>query len=292
MIIDCHAHYEPRILDDESILKVMAEAGVSKTVLIPHLTDPPETQKGDFVMAVQRFMFDSDLLRPLGIAITKSMYKKSGEWNLWLNKLKKEPQKFNIVQKPDNAGIAKMVERFPDQLLGWIFINPLMPEALDELDRWKDTPGMIGVKIHPFWHRFPMEKVEAVARRTEELRLPLLVHLGFGASGNYQWLLEKFPKLKIIIAHLGVPFYKSLWPEVMRNPNVYMDISSTYHVDEGLVRRAVKDVGAHKCLFGTDSPYAHVDAIEQIKKWVLNLPITESDKEKIFSTNFLELAGQ
>ena len=75
MIIDCHAHYEPRLLDDQSILKVMDEAGVSKTVLISHLTDPPETKKGDFVMAAQRFMFDSDLLRPLGIAITKSMYK-------------------------------------------------------------------------------------------------------------------------------------------------------------------------------------------------------------------------
>ncbi len=53
----------------------MDEAGVQKTALISHLTDPPETQKGDFVMAIQRFMFDSNILRPLGIAITKSMYK-------------------------------------------------------------------------------------------------------------------------------------------------------------------------------------------------------------------------
>ena len=292
MIIDCHAHYEPRLLDDKNIIKVMDEAGVSKTVLISHLTDPPETKKGDFVMAVQRYMFDNNLLRPLGIAITKSMYKKSGEWNLWFNKLKKEPQKLDIIQKPDNAGIARMIKQFPDRFLGWIFINPLLPEALDELDRWKDTPGMVGVKIHPFWHRFPMEKVEAVGRRTEELGLPILVHLGFDASGNYQWLIDKFPRLKIIIAHLGVPYYKSLWSEVIRSPNVYLDISSTYHVDEGLVRRAVKEVGAHKCLFGTDSPYAHVDAVEQIKKWVQDLPVSEPDKEKIFSTNFLELAGQ
>ena len=289
MIIDCHAHYEPKILDAEGIIKVMDEAGVQKTALISHLTDPPETQKGDFVMAVQRFMFDSNILRPLGIAITKSMYKKSGEWNLWLNKLKKDPQKFNIVQKPDNDGIAKMISKFPDRFLGWIFINPLMPEALDELDRWRNTSGMIGVKIHPFWHQFPMEKVEAVARRTEELGLPLLVHLGFGASGNYQWLIKMFPRLKIIIAHLGVPFYKSLWPEVKHNTNIFLDISSTYHVDEGMVRRAVKEIGVHKCLFGTDSPYAHTDAVEQIKNWVHDLPVIDTDKEKIFSTNFLEL---
>ena len=289
MIIDCHAHYEPRILNDRSILKVMDEAGVSKTVLIPHLTDPPETQKSDFVMLVQRLMFDNNFLRPLGIAITKSMYKKKGEWNLWFNQIKQDSQKFNIIQKPDNAGTARMIKQFPDRFLGWIFINPLMSESLDELDRWKDIPGMIGVKIHPFWHQFPMEKVEAVGRRTEELGLPLLVHLGFDASGNYRWLIDKFPKLKIIIAHLGVPFYTSLWPEVTRNPNVYLDISSTYHVDEKMVCRAVEKVGAQKCLFGTDSPYAHVNAVEQIKKWVQDLSVSDIDKEKIFSKNFLEL---
>jgi uncharacterized protein len=292
MIIDCHAHYEPRLLDDESILKIMDEAGVNKTVLISHLTDPPETKKGDFVMAVQRYMFDSNFLRPLGITITKSMYKKSGEWNLWFNKLKKDPQKFNIVQKPDNAEIARMVERYSDRFLGWIFVNPIMKGALDEIERWKGTPGMIGVKIHPFWHRFPIEKVEAVAQRTEELKLPLLVHLGFDASGDYRWLIDKFPHLKIIIAHLGVPFYKSLWPEVISNPNIYLDISSTYHVDEGMVRRAVKDVGADKCLFGTDSPYAHIDVVKRIKQWVIDLSVSDMDKEKIFSNNFLELINQ
>ena len=289
MIIDCHAHYEPRILNDQSIIKVMDEVGVDKTVLISHLTDPPETKKGDFVMAVQRFMFNNDVLRPLGIAITKSMYKKSGEWNFWFNIFKKEPQKFQMIQKPDNVGIAQIIEKFPDRFLGWIFVNPLMSDALDELEKWKDTKGMIGVKIHPFWHRFSMEKFKVVGRRIEELGLPLLVHLGFGAAGNYRWLFENFPDLKIIVAHLGVPFYKSLWPEIAANPNFYMDISSTYHVDEGLVRSAIKKVGAHKCLFGTDSPYAHTDAVSQIKKWVLNLPISSTDKEKIFSTNFLEL---
>ena len=55
------------------------------------------------------------------------------------------------------------------------------------------------------------------------------------------------------------------------------------------MRNAIRKVGAHKCLFGTDSPYAHTDAVAQIKKWVFNLPISDNDKEKILSTNFLEL---
>ncbi len=36
--------------------------------------------------------------------------------------------------------------------VGVMTLGHATPESLDELDRWKDIPGMIGVKIHPFWH--------------------------------------------------------------------------------------------------------------------------------------------
>lgn len=289
MIIDCHAHFEPRLLDSEELLKVMDEAGVLKTVLIPRLTDPPESQKGDFTMAVQRFMFYHSFLRPLGIGITKTMYKEKGEWNLWFGKLSGNQKKYSLILEPDNQSVADMIQKFPDRFMGWIFINPSNPDAMDQLEKWKDVPGMVGVKIHPFWHRFPIDIVGDIAQRTQELNLPMTVHLGFDESGNYSWLLKNFPKLKIILGHLGIPFYKALWPDVAKSPNVFMDISSTYHVDENLVRKAVKAVGPHKCLFGSDSPYAHSDAVLRIKKWVQNLPISADEKDCIFAKNFMNL---
>lgn len=289
MIIDCHAHYEPRILDAEGLVKKMDCAGVDKSVLIPLLTDPPETKKADLLINIQRFMLNTTFFWPIAASITKSMYKTSGQWNLWYRKLGSEPKRFDIVKIPDNQSVADNVSKYNGRFLGWIFINPSYNDSLEQIERWRNVRGMIGVKIHPFWHRYPIEMVQKVAGRIEELDLPMLIHLGFDSSGDYSWLIDRFPKLKIIFAHLGVPFYKKMWPSVINNPNIFMDISSTYHVSEKLVRNAVKLVGARKCLFGTDVPYAHEDSIFRIKRWVENLDISDDDKEGIFSKNFLRL---
>ena len=289
MIIDCHAHFEPRLLSEEKLISNMDEAGVEKTVLIPRLTDPPESQKSDFVMAVQRIMFYVSWLRPLAIGITKTMYRDSGKWNMWFGKSSGKQQQFKLLTDPDNQSVADMVLKYPKRIMGWIFINPCNPDAMDQLEKFREIPGMIGVKIHPFWHGYPIKKVAQIAERTRELNLPMLVHLGFGDSGDYKWLIKNFPKLNIIFGHLGIPYYKDLWADVVKSPNVFMDISSTYHTDQFLIRNAVKMVGSKKCLFGTDAPYAHSDAVLRIKGWVEDLPISPDEKDRIFFKNFFEL---
>lgn len=292
MIIDCHAHYEPRILDAEALLQIMDRCGVEKAALIPHLTDPPETVKSDFLMNVQRFMFSSNLLRPLGMAITATMYHSKGEWNVWYRKSGKAVKKFTIVKNPDNEGVARLLSRYPDRFLGWIFLNPALPDCMEQLEKWRHTPGMIGVKVHPFWHFYDMRALADIAARSSELGLPMLVHLGHGPGGDYQWLTDNFPSLKIIIAHLGVPYYQEAWGMLKSKPNVFMDISSTYHVDPSLLRGAVKSLGAQRLLFGSDSPYAHADGLLRIKQWVDALPITAGEKKMIFHGNFMRVTSR
>ena len=51
----------------------------------------------------------------------------------------------------------------------------------------------------------------------------------------------------------------------------------------------IKIIGPEKCLFGTDTPYAHADAALRIKQWVEDLSISDIQKEQIFSENFLKL---
>lgn len=291
MIIDAHAHYEPRLMPLENLIQAMDQAGIAKTILIPALTDPPETKKADFPLAIQRFLFYHRQLRPLGIAITKSMYRERGEWNMWWRKQTRGPQRFSIITNPANASVADAIARYPDRLAGWIFVNPARPEALAEIERWRNGPGMIGIKIHPFWHQFPMVQAESVARRARELNLPLLVHLGFEPYQNYRWLAERYPGLKLILAHLGIPYYADAWLAFGKYPGVYFDIASTYHVDQRLIRLAVKTLGADKILFGTDRPYAHANAAECIKSWVENLALSDGEQEKIFHSNIRKIAG-
>ena len=69
----------------------------------------------------------------------------------------------------------------------------------------------------------------------------------------------------------------------------FFDISSTYHVDNSLIRKAINIIGSERCLFGTDTPYGYFDSPKKIKQWVSALPLSDKEKEYIFYNNFLNL---
>jgi len=115
----------------------------------------------------------------------------------------------------------------------------------------------------------------------------------FLGQGNYRWLVESFPRLNIIYAHAGLPYFKALWPIVRDCPNAYMDLSSP-HLSERFVRRAVAFTGPQKCLYGTDSPYGFSKEdgtydYGRVKGWIDRLPVSERDRDLIFGENFLNL---
>ena len=290
MIIDSHAHFEPRLLNKSHMIAEMDRNKVDKMVLIPHLTNPPESVKPGILMNVQRKMFNSDLLRPLAIKITKSMYNSENEWDLKFLKffMKTSAEKLEIVQEPDNSIIADMTQQ-SDRFLGWIFVNPRKKATLEDLEKYVSLDGMIGIKIHPFWHRFDMPEAAGIFEFARKHKLPVNIHLGFDGSGDYKWALENFPDVKIVFAHLGVPYYKRLWLDTKHYENVYMDISSTYHVDESLLKEAVSLFGPERIFFATDTPYTKAGSMATLIKWVENLSISPAQKEGIFYKNFIKL---
>jgi predicted TIM-barrel fold metal-dependent hydrolase len=114
-------------------------------------------------------------------------------------------------------------------------------------------------------------------------------------TGNIGELLDEFPKLKLILAHLGIPWFKESWERARKFPNVYLDISGPY-LSGGLVKKAVHAVGPDKLIYGTDAPYGLRNraggwTYTQSRAWVEDLPIRQADKDKIFSGNILKLLG-
>jgi predicted TIM-barrel fold metal-dependent hydrolase len=150
------------------------------------------------------------------------------------------------------------------------------------------------VKAHPFWHRYPISSLDGVAAWCKEHGYPLLIHLGCReGSGDYQRLPERFPGLKLLYAHAGIPYFQRLWAYIKDKDNVYVDISSLY-LNQNLMREAVDFLGAGKCLYGTDGPYGHQNPggdydYGLIKGWVEALPLSDREFEKVFSTNFQEI---
>lgn len=288
MIIDSHAHYEPRMLDLPGMIEKLDAAGVDKVALIPCINDLlPETPER--LLALARTLSRSALTRPLVERIHRALLTPEGD-------LKLSGQVISVYARPDNESVARACEAHPDRLLGWMFLNPRNnPTVLDELEALRVRTNMIGVKLHPHWHDYRTGVAMPLLRRAEELGLPVLIHLGFGPRGDYRAICSAFPKLRVIAAHAGVPFYDDLWRHAKDHPNLFVDLSSPY-IDEPLARAAVRALGAHRCLYGTDAPYGFHDAdgsydYGAIRGWVERMPLTTSERERVLAGNAAELLG-
>jgi predicted TIM-barrel fold metal-dependent hydrolase len=286
VIIDSHAHFDPRILDASRVLAKMDAAGVDRVVLIPTMNDPlPATPER--LLAVMRRLSGSAAGRVIVEATHRALLTPEGDLRL-------SGQVFSIYDRPDNEAVARVVAEHPQRFLGWIFLNPRNnPRVLDELERWRQVPGMIGIKLHPHWHDYRTEILGPVLSRAEELGLPILIHLGFRKRGDFRDICGRHPKLKVISAHAGFPFYRDLWAYRGAYPNLYVDLSSPY-IDEALARAAVDAMGPERCLYGTDAPYGfHEDDgsydYGEIRRWVERMPVSSAMQERIFGANFCEL---
>lgn len=286
MIIDCHMHYDEEMFPLERMLARMDEHGIAKTALVPSMVEP-------FSLASRAAQSAGDLLRfnllhlpPAGRFFYDALTLNKKGYFVLLGK------KFRIYDKPDNASVAAAIERYPDRFMGWIFINPASDtDPMEEIERWSSNPGMIGVKTHPFWHMYGVERLDAAAAWCRDHGYPLLIHLGSRrGSGDYRRLPEKFPDLKVVYAHAGIPYYRELWAFIRDRKNVYIDLSSPY-LNQDLVRKAADFLGAEKCLYGTDGPYGKQPLGEDydygwIKGWIENLPARDKELERIFGANF------
>lgn len=286
--IDIHAHFEPRMLDLPAIVRKLDAAGIDQVALIPAMQDPI-SDHSELLIKVVRFLLargHQDLVDRL----SRRMYTTDGDLVL-------RGKLIRIYPVPDNQAVADVIAACPERFVGWIFLNPaVLEDPVEELERWRQVPGFIGVKLHPFWHRWPIEAALPIARRCEELRLPVLIHLGFGERGRWQVLVDACPRLRLLFAHAGMPWFGRMWDAIRDNPNLHLDVSSPY-LDEKLVRRAIAAVGPERSLYGTDAPYGfpatdHSYDYTRIKTWVERLPCRSSDIDRVLASNARTLIAE
>ncbi len=288
MVIDCHYHLEERVLDKAGLLQEMDRSGVEKAALMGSMIAPfPEPPR--VLLRILQAILENRRLRKLG-QILVANFTRDGD-------IKILGKPFRIVIDPDNGPVFDAVRDFPGRFLGWVFVNPRgRGDQMTELQRYRDEPGFIGVKAHPFWHRFAPVELLPVARVLADLKKPLLIHCGFGEEGNYRALLSKVPELRLILAHTGFPAYSDTWRDVLRMNNVYLDVSQTSYVSEKATREAVAYLGPERLLFGTDGPYGFHDRQGRydygfIKRRIERLFPDDGVRGRLLGGTFAELTG-
>lgn len=213
-----------------------------------------------------------------------------------------------------NDSAAKLNEKFFERgILSFACMHPDFENFSAELARVKNL-GFKGIKIHPVYQDVDLddEKFLRIFYRAAELDLIVVTHAGLdiGFPGVVRCspkmarhVVEEIGNFKFVLAHMGG---WKIWDEVLTElagTEIFMDTSfSTGEIparadffwkaedlkllDENNFMKFVEIFGAGKILFGTDSPWSSSDvAINFINR----LPLSDADKEKIFSTNALFL---
>ena len=290
-MIDCHYHLEEKLVSVPGLIASMDEAGIEKVALMPIINEPFDVTQPliEMFLMIRELSWNEDenVRQPFLDAVAVSINEDGTAMFA--------DQAWKILSQPDNDNVMKTVVQHPDRFFGWICVNPAGPvDPIQEIERCLVADGMIGVKTHPALHNYPLSELMDTAAYCVERDLPLLAHMGTGPGGDFKLLPEKFPKLKMIYAHAGIPYGPWVCSYAGEKENVYVDLVSDL-VDLKIANQAIQRAGVKKCLFGTDGPYGHnVDDrfdFNHTIAMIQNLQLSKEDYERVVKRNFEDIIG-
>jgi uncharacterized protein len=236
-----------------------------------------------------------------------------------------------------NDALAEIIRKYPERYSGYAALAPKRPEeAARELERAVKQLGLKGWKTHSnYGDSYIDEKIYwPILAKAEELAVPVYLHptatiipqlraYGFALAGTafgfgvetamammrlvLSGVFDAFPKLKIILGHLGegLPFilqridFPFTRPHFKKDPgflpvlkqkpsyylrnNMFVTTSGNYLQPAFVCARDA--MGIDRVLLGTDYPY---EDSEECMQFLKSIPMSGADREKIYSLN----AGQ
>jgi hypothetical protein len=153
-------------------------------------------------------------------------------------------------------------------LLQYVIVNPLQPRTYDQARAMLKSPWCVGIKIHPEEHCYRIaDRGEELFAFFEEVGAPVMTHSGCPNSIPMEFVpfADRHPGVRLLLAHLGNGAGDQQKPDLQvravqsaRHGNLWVDTSSARSILPGLVEWAVKEIGAERLLFGSDTPVYHV----------------------------------
>lgn len=212
-----------------------------------------------------------------------------------------------------NEYVAEYVGKHPEKLIGFASVDPQDPDAVEQLDDAIQRLKLRGLKMGPIYQNVaPTDsRFRRIMKRCEELNIPVLIHQGATFCANVsleisrplllQPLALEFPRLRMVIAHMGHPWIDETLVLIRKNRNFFADISALYYRPWQFYNALIsaKEYGVlDRLLFGSDYPFttpqSSMDALRKVNEMAAgtNLPrIPEDALEALIHRDSLDLLG-
>ncbi len=265
MIIDAHAHAARDYATAESITENSRRYGIGKILLC---TSPKN---------------NLDLKDPPNVPLMKSP-----DSIYILNRMLRLA--YNGFMKDNGDGnkyVLELAEQLPKIVIPFLWVNPLDPGHMSNLEKNIQGRRFRGLKLHQAWTPFKIDGVEfgRLAEVAVAHKLPIFIHL-YSKSETKKLVrfIGAHKQVIFIIGHmLGLDIFKE---ERNSLPNVYFDTSGSERVRGMDILKAINTFGHEHVVFGTDTPYARIG--DQIRK-IEALKLSDNAKEYIFRLNIERL---
>jgi len=163
-------------------------------------------------------------------------------------------------------------------------------EMVEELTTKATQMGAKGVKLQRLWPLYA---------KAQELKLPILFHSGASELPNYESkygrpsefikVAEGFPRLTIVLAHLGKGYFEEAIELAQRTANIFFDTSGCFlgfgpPTPEIInkVGSVIKKIGITRVMFGSDWPW--FDPAKDIAI-IKNMEFTSRERSMILGEN-------
>jgi len=175
----------------------------------------------------------------------------------------------------DDRSVRNYVDAHPDQLIGFLSLDPTQDGWEHDLKTGHQELGLRGIKLMPMYAGFrPDEKwLAPLWEYAQQHKLPVLLHTGttFISQAPLEYTLPRhldpvaarYPELRLILAHLGHPYEGECVAVIRKHPHVFADLSALHYRPFQLYHSLmlVQEYGVwDKVLFGTDYPFTTVQA--------------------------------
>jgi len=204
--------------------------------------------------------------------------------------------------------------RYPNRFAVMGRLSLLNPNAASLLPRWKEQPGMLGIRLTfhgPQLELLTNGSADWFWPAAEKAGLPVMV-LG-GIKSRFAAIAERHPGLVLIVDHMGLLLHMVKDGTVSRAidetlqlakyPNVSVKLSSApaysikpypYPDMSDHIRRLVEAFGPQRCYWGTDmtNPFHKATYRQRVTHFTEELPfLTEEEKEWIMGRAILQRLG-
>ena len=169
-----------------------------------------------------------------------------------------------LVSSLPNGLTLAAVKKYPEELLGMIWINPHEgARAAAQLDEAITKWDFKGIKMHPLIDAYLPDSdiVHPIMERARKHDVPVLFHCGhppWSLPWHFANLADLYPDVTIILGHMGhghIVYINAAIEIAKKHENIILETSAMPMHSK--IKEAVVEVDEQRVIYGSDMPFGH-----------------------------------